>query len=81
MKLYTTANCRQCRAAKAALKKAKIQFEEVNIDTNANYLELLGEAHRLGMGQPRELPVLISGYDAWEGEDVVVAAEEGEICE
>jgi glutaredoxin len=79
MRLYTTANCKHCRQAKAALKKAGIAFEEISIDANAGYLELLGEAHRLGMGQPRELPVLIAGYDAWEGEDVAVAAEHGEI--
>jgi glutaredoxin len=78
MRLYTTANCKHCRQAKAALKKAGIAYEEVSIDANSGYLELMGEAHRLGMGQPRELPGLIHGYDAWEGEDVAVAVEEGE---
>ena len=79
MKLYTTANCKACRAAKAALKKAGIAYEEVSIDANTGYLELMGEAHRLGMGEPRNLPVLIHGYDVWTGEDVTVAAEEGEV--
>ena len=78
--LYTSGNGPHCVAARNALTTAEIDFDEIDIRTQEGFDTLTATMKELQLDIPRSAPVLVHEELAWEGEDCLVAIEEGELC-
>jgi len=59
--VFTKNNCSQCDATKRKLKDLNVEFDEINIEDNPEYLTKLKE-----MGF-RSAPVVLTPSGAWSG--------------
>ena len=77
--LYTSGNGPQCIAIRQALETAEIDFDEINISTTEGFDTLSAKMNELQLDVPRAAPVLVQDEWVWQGEDCLVAIEEGEL--
>ena len=59
--VYTKTNCVQCEATKRWLRKAKIEFDTVNLEENPEAMAMVQE---LGYNAA---PVVITDIESWSG--------------